>query len=105
MRPTRPELFRPRHGPDQLAWAVAAVTGLLSLVLWVFQLVLDIRGKSGAYPDVFTAAVVTAWLLVLMRLTLILRLPRSAIGPAVRSGVLPPRVVRASGSSRAGREW
>jgi Zn-dependent protease with chaperone function len=77
MRPTRPELFRPRRGPDQLAWAVAAATGLLSLVLWVFQLDLDIRGKSGAYPDVFTAAVVTAWLLVLIRLTLILRLPRS----------------------------
>jgi Zn-dependent protease with chaperone function len=77
MRPTRPELFRPRRGPDQLAWAVAAATGLLSLVLWVFQLVLDIRGKSGAYPGVFTAAVVTAWLLVLIRLTLILRLPRS----------------------------
>lgn len=77
MRPTRPELFRPRRGPDQLAWAVAAATGLLSLVLWVFQLILDIRDKSGAYPGVFTAAVVTAWLLVLMRLTLILRLPRS----------------------------
>jgi Zn-dependent protease with chaperone function len=77
MRPTRPELFRPRRGPDQLAWAAAVATGLLSLVLWVFQLILDIRGKSGAYPDVFTAAVVTAWLLVLMRLMLILRLPQS----------------------------
>ena len=77
MRPARPELFRPRRGPDQLVWAAAVVTGLLSLVLWVFQLVLDVRGKSGGYPGVFTAAVVTAWLLVLMRLTLILRLPRS----------------------------
>jgi STE24 endopeptidase len=78
MRRTRPELFRPRGGPRQrLARAALAAARLLSGVLWVFVLVLDIRGEAGAYLGLSLALVVTTWLLVLIRRIGIRRLPRS----------------------------
>jgi len=78
MRQTRPELFRPRGGlGQQLTRAAIIVTSLLNLALWIFILILDIRGESHAYAGVSAVFVVTALLLLAMRLMAILRLPRS----------------------------
>jgi hypothetical protein len=99
MRRTRPELFRPRGTPRRrLARATLAAAGLLNFVLWVFLLVLDIRGDAGAYPGLFLALAVTTWLLVLMRAKRIRRLPRSdRLSGMVSSLSGSPRVPAVSG--------
>jgi Zn-dependent protease with chaperone function len=99
MRRTRPELFRPRGGPRQrLARAAMIAVRLVSLVLWVFALVLDIRRQGGAYLGLSLALVVTTWLLVLIRRIRIQRLPRSdRLSDIVSSLPGDPRIPVVSG--------
>ena len=78
MRRTRPELFRPRGEPRQrLARAAMVAARAVNLVLWVFVLVLDIRGEAGSYLGLSLAFAVTTWLLVLVRRIRIRQLPPS----------------------------
>jgi Zn-dependent protease with chaperone function len=99
LRQKRPELFRPVGGPRQrLARAAVTVAGLLNLVLWVFAVVIDVRGDTGAYPGLVLALAVSTWLLVLMRAIRNRRRPRSdRLSEIVSSLPGDPRVPVVSG--------
>ncbi len=103
MRRTAPELFRPRGGPKQrLTRAAMVAAALLNLVLWIFLLVLRIRGEAGAYLGVLLALTVSTWLLVLLRRMRIQRLPRSErLSDMVSSLPGAPRIPVVSGWLRA----
>jgi Zn-dependent protease with chaperone function len=78
MRQRRPDLFRPRGGPAQLLTRAAIIViSLLNLVLWIFVLILDVRGEEGDRAGVSAVFVVTALLLLAIRMMVIFRLPRS----------------------------
>jgi Zn-dependent protease with chaperone function len=99
LRQKRPELFRPVGGPRQrLTRAAVTVAGLLNLVLWVFAVVIDVRGDAGAYPGLVLALAVSTWLLVLMRAIRNRRRPRSdRLSELVSSLPGGPRVPVVSG--------
>ena len=98
MRRAAPELFRPQGAPGQrLARAAMAAGGLLNLVLWVFVLVLEVRGEVGAYPGLSAALVVTTWLLVVARRIRRLPPPSDRLSELVSSLPGEPRIPVVSG--------